>query len=338
MSKLNQAFIKAYGKPDAGRAHSAVQAAEQSPRAAQHVRGTDGVGPAAPASTARQYAYHEAHDAVPAPHTRESAARGVHLAASAVHAPHFAIGGASRAQPLPLHGAATAPQPNLLAPAFEVPRFAWPRIIELLIAAAGSEFAQLTDELLATRGQRKVLAISGSHRGEGRTTLLVALARLLCNRGWKLALVDADFNSPQLAERLGVVPAVGWDDVFAGEQALAEALVESVDDCATLLPLRSPIADLSSLAGNPRLPLTLRSLRDQYDLVLVDLGPLVDDAIGVDLAAALGGSKIDSAIVVRDMRRTNDRQLRSLNRRLAALGIQHWEIAENFQRIAAAAA
>ena len=56
-----------------------------------------------------------------------------------------------------------------------------------------------------------VVAIAGSARESGVTTLTLSLARALAQAGKKVALVDANMDDPQLAERLGVSVCAGWD-------------------------------------------------------------------------------------------------------------------------------
>jgi Mrp family chromosome partitioning ATPase len=219
-------------------------------------------------------------------------------------------------------------------PAYETRCFAWPRNVEVLIAAAGSEFAEFARELQdRVHAGRKTLVVTSAERGEGRTTVLLALARLAANRNLKTVVVDVDLGAPQLAEQLGLRPELGWDDVYAERLPATDALIEGVEDRLTVLPLRSPLADPRSLAGKSGLGDILSELRSHYDLVLLDAGPLSDDPQAIDLAAVLGGATIDDGLVVRDRRRTHPKQVQAVCRRLSALGVRHWDIAENFTEI-----
>jgi Mrp family chromosome partitioning ATPase len=218
--------------------------------------------------------------------------------------------------------------------AFETRRLAWPRNVEVLIAAAGNDFAEFARELQdRVHAGRQTLIVTGVERGEGRTTVLLALARLAANRNLRTVVVDVDLASPQLAEQLGLRPELGWDDVYAERLPATDALVESVDDRLTVLPLRNPPADPRALAGKAGLGEILTEMRKHYDLILLDAGPLSDDPQAIDLAAVLGGATIDDALVVRDRRRTQPKQVQAVCRRLSALGVRHWDIAENFTEI-----
>ena len=303
MTRLDQAFLKAYRHGGDKTPPRATGPLHWSPPES-HTSGASGpsagaYGPAVPAPHAR-------FGGGPAP-ARESA-----MSASAAY------------------DAASANSTRTLIPTFEVPRFAWPVLVRNLISSSLSEFTALGTELASRAGEgRKTLLVSSSRRGEGRSTLILALAHVAAAKGLRVALVDADFQHPQLAELLNVVPQVGWEDVLSGAQPLAEALVESVEEQITLLPLAEPIEELSTLAGG-RAGVSLSELRENFDLVLVDAGPLDTDGAAIDLAGALVGARIDDALVVRETGRTSDDQVQAAGRRLAAAGIGRWEVVENF--------
>jgi Mrp family chromosome partitioning ATPase len=159
---------------------------------------------------------------------------------------------------------------------------------------------------------------------------VLALGRLLATRGLRVVLVDADFRHPHLARQLGLSVEQGLESVLAGEVPLADALVESLDDRLTLLPLKGLVADPRLLVGNRALVESLDALRAAFDLVIVDAGPVADDAAAVDLAASLGPAAIDDALVVRDVRRIHGGMSPAIARRLAAVGLTRWEAVETF--------
>jgi Mrp family chromosome partitioning ATPase len=351
MSTLDQAFIRAYQADAARRTHVAGPAVGASPTEA----------PAAAtqpsASRERRHYVDEPHAASFAPHyadggapahtagepivhqARELAARLAKLNAAAATSQESSSAtndfetGAARDDGLTTAAQTYGANAPLLA-AFETQRFQWPRKVEVLVASAGSEFAAFADELEErSRADRKTLLVTGIAREEGRTTLVLALARLAGNRGLRTVVVDLDMQGPQLAEQLGIRPELGWDDAQAERLTLDEVLVESLDDHVTLLPLRTGYANPRALAGTGFLRDAIDRLRAEFDLVLLDVGPLSDDGDTIDLAAALGGCVLDDALVVRDRRRVTPQQLHDACRRTAALGVRRWDIVENFSEI-----
>src|SRR5690606_37677709 len=96
-------------------------------------------------------------------------------------------------------------------PALEVDSVRWPTVCDALLKQFGDRFNALADRIAnqATAGC-KVLAISGVRRGEGRTTFCLCLARAL-SRKLNVALVDADFAKPAMAEQLSLELGLGWE-------------------------------------------------------------------------------------------------------------------------------
>jgi Mrp family chromosome partitioning ATPase len=224
-------------------------------------------------------------------------------------------------------------------PAYEVDRFAWSETCDALLARIGVQADELAQELMAEAALgRKVIALSGCSRDDGGTTLALVLARRLAASGAKVALVDADFAGPQLAGRLGLVIGIGWETVLAlpGKTALWETMVESIDDRLTVVPLasRSRLHISGEIAA--RLTNCLADLREAFDIVLVDAGPMsAADAEAAWLTAS--GNGLDAAILVCDVRSTQadgtsvvaDR-VASVSRRLMDSNIAPLGVAENF--------
>jgi Mrp family chromosome partitioning ATPase len=298
MSTLDEAFIKAYRK---GQATKRTYVPEPSSQAS-NVRAADIA----------------AHAVVPPPHARFENKSAATVAPRAPNAeqPTF------------------QPRPSI-RPVFEVRHFIWPRLVGLLAAQAQIEL-QAAVELLAARSQqgRRTLLITGCRRGEGRTTLLLALAHVASLRGLRAVLVDLDFRHPDLAARLGLAPEVGSEEILERALPLAEALIESPSEGLTLLPLVRPAAESMAVDLQRRWSSVLVDLRDDFDLVLVDSGPLDSDAAAVDLAMLLGDAPIDDTLVVRAPD-TKDAQLRAVGRRLFAARLRRWDLAENFVRVPA---
>ena len=229
--------------------------------------------------------------------------------------------------------AESPPMGHKFEPAWQVDHFTWPRVCRRLIARAAEELDRFADALLALNAQgQKVLAIGGCHRGEGATTLLLCAARRLAERGIKIVLVDADLDRPRLAKRLAVEPQFGWDEtVDTDGPLLDQAIVEATANNLALLPARGSPTDSGQHTSDPsRLSACLRTLRDHYDLVLVDSGPL-DDAWSADgVLAPNAVEMIDAVVLVHNPRITSEDQLLAFEQQLATVGIAAAGIVENF--------
>ena len=332
MSHLDQVFIKAYGKGAlAGHAERPVAPIPATP-APLH-RSTPGAPKpiaAKPGTTAHVSLsdWAAAVSGVPAPHIRFGRTPAA-VEPAAVVAPTIIA-------PSPMATDIKSPAPEVKSvvdtrfrAAFEVPRWNWPPLVGLMTTATAAGFASLAT-VLTQRAQtgRKVIVVSSTRRGEGRSLFTLAAARMLGNRTGRVAVVDADFTHPRLGEMLELDVPYGWEDVLAGDQPLCEALVESIADGVTLLPLRGPIPE--PLVDAPTLVAeTIGTLSQAFDCVLLDVGPLGDEPAALDFAANFHHARLDDAIVLRDVHRSTAEEVKLVGRRLAAAGIGHWDIVEN---------
>jgi Mrp family chromosome partitioning ATPase len=233
-------------------------------------------------------------------------------------------------EPPPAPQSEPAAQPQIWRAAFEVDSLLWPEVNYSLAAACRSQWEQLMKELVqAGREGQKIVLVSSYARGEGRTSLVLCLAHLLSQKQNRVAIVDADFQRPQIARQLKLLPACGWDEVVRDSQPLTEAWIESTSDGVTLLPLGQR-ADAMGLTGNPRLKQTLQALRGQHDVVLIDAGAISDSNDREMLALLAATAEIDSAMLVRDVRSTSWDTLHDSQKTLDAIGIGRWDVVENF--------
>jgi Mrp family chromosome partitioning ATPase len=123
-------------------------------------------------------------------------------------------------------------------------------------------------------GRAQVVLFTAAGVGTGTTTALLNLGISAAQEGkLRVIVVDADVRRPAVAERLGLAPAPGLQDVLAGTVSLQRAVQESGQ--ANLLALtagESGAVGPARLAGEA-MRSVLRHLRGRFDLVLVDAPP-----------------------------------------------------------------
>ena len=240
--------------------------------------------------------------------------------------------GQSTLPPLP-HLAMTATQPGPAAeelrwrPMLQVDALVWPSMEDRLRKLAAQWMDQLAVGLtnLLDRGQ-KVLGFGCRVPGEGVTTMLLGAARRLVEQGLRVAVVDANLTAPNLAQSLGLLPEVGWADMLGGSLPLEEVVVESLSDGLVILPLDEP---LDATALEPmRIAATLQILAENYDAVLVDLGPLEPSASGA--ARREIARRVDAVVLVQNVRSTAADRLAGLRSDLAGEGVVHAGTIQNF--------
>jgi Mrp family chromosome partitioning ATPase len=215
----------------------------------------------------------------------------------------------------------------LLRPARHFDQVAWPAACLRMLSESGGELDRLAEALRAAeRTGKKTIGIGASRRGEGATAVLLAAGRRLAERGLRIALVDADWLNPQLHQRLGLRIEAGWEVALAGEAALADVLAATLAPTVALLPLCKAGAVLPDQCAET-IHEHLRDLRLNYDLVLVNLGPLADEG---SLGGLAGG--LDAAVLVQDERAPGDNRLQQATGQLAAIRAAALGVVRNFAR------
>ncbi len=149
----------------------------------------------------------------------------------------------------------------------------------------------------------RTLLVTSSQPREGKTATSVNLAISLAHLGNRVVLIDADMRQPRCHRALGLAQGTGLAEVLRGNASLDEALVrvrldgETTGDASDeagraglyLLQSGLPPGDPSELLASSRMRELLATLRERFDMVLIDsppVFPITDSAI---LAPAVEG-------------------------------------------------
>jgi Mrp family chromosome partitioning ATPase len=203
----------------------------------------------------------------------------------------------------------------------------WPALVLTLEHQWGERFGRLADHLIEARRRQhlRVLLFTSCHRAEGRTTLVLTLARALAHHPGRTILVDADLTGPMLARLLGLRPRIGLDDVVERGQALADAVIDAPEDHLAILPLRAAVARPRDFLDTPAWACAVARLRRDYDLILLDGGPLF-----TGLSAAVLHRSVDAAVLVCHRGLTSSRALLRAREVLESGGVPLLGLAETF--------
>ncbi len=120
----------------------------------------------------------------------------------------------------------------------------------------------------------KVILVTSSIPGEGKTTTAIGIARIKALKGYKTIIVDADIRNPSVHLVLGCKHAFGLRDVIEGESNLADAI--GLDEATSLEVLSAGQAssDALALVESSAMSSVLKALRDQYDYIVIDSPPI----------------------------------------------------------------
>lgn len=155
---------------------------------------------------------------------------------------------------------------------------------EGLSFAASEAYKLLRTNLLFTLPEKpcRVIGVTSSVRGEGKSTTSVNLAYTFAQSGKKVLLIDADMRLPSVASKLELHGAPGLSNLLAGLSAENQCLRKSDKfENWFILPAGDIPPNPSELLGSERMHALLDRYSGVFDIIIVDLPPvnIVVDAL-----------------------------------------------------------
>lgn len=129
----------------------------------------------------------------------------------------------------------------------------------------------------STLGQEnKVLLVTSSRSGEGKTFFSINLGATMASVGKKVVVVSLDLRKPKLMEYLRLSDNQGVSDYVISDTFSAEALTVPVPNVPGLFALGTGLIppNPGELIANARIASLLTELREHFDLVLIDTSPV----------------------------------------------------------------
>lgn len=161
---------------------------------------------------------------------------------------------------------------------------------------------------------QKVFVVTSALPGEGKSSTTINLALALTENGNRVAVIEGDLRRPRIAEKLGIVGAVGLTTVLVGRSSLADALQTTNHDRLDVLTSGKTPPNPAELLQTRAMSNVIAELRADHDFVLIDAPPLLPVT-----DAAIIASKVDGAILVVRHGETSHDQVRIAAERLAAV-------------------
>ncbi|HET8897220.1 MAG TPA: polysaccharide biosynthesis tyrosine autokinase [Rhodanobacteraceae bacterium] len=140
------------------------------------------------------------------------------------------------------------------------------------------------------RGVPKILLLTSTKSGEGKSTSALTLARSFAQLGKRVLLVEADLRNPGLGRAMGLSTATGLSSLLAGAAPLSQALTHTDDPCLDVLlsgPL--PPSPTELLAGVKFVSL-MTVAANKYDQIIIDGPPVLGIADAPILANVATGT------------------------------------------------
>lgn len=127
----------------------------------------------------------------------------------------------------------------------------------------------------------RVIGMTSSVRGEGKTTTSINLSYTLAETGAKVLLVDADMRLPSVAKRLELDNHVGLSTILAGLCRVEDAIQPTgIVENWCVIPSGEIPPNPSELLGSGEMGRAAKILEQYFDFIVYDLPPvnIVSDA------------------------------------------------------------
>jgi polysaccharide biosynthesis transport protein len=174
-------------------------------------------------------------------------------------------------------------------------------------------------DAIQAAGPCKVLLVTSTLPGEGKTTLAVSLAALaaLAGRSGRVLLIDLDLRQPNVHRVLGHEAGAGLVEHVMEGRPLAEVLRRDEATGIDFLPVGAPTLDPSELIESQRMRQLLETGRAGYDLVVIDCAP-----VGIITDARIAAGLADKTVFVVQWRATEARAALDGARALRDAGVE----------------
>ncbi len=143
--------------------------------------------------------------------------------------------------------------------------------------------------------ENKVILVTSSMAGEGKTFFSINLAASLVLTGKRVVVVGFDLRKPALVQRLGLSNDFGITNYLISENTYIDDILIPYQDIPDLYLIGSgPIPpNPSEIMLHPRVGTMFEELRESFDYVIIDTSPIgqVADALAL-------GPYIDSSIYI----------------------------------------
>lgn len=129
-------------------------------------------------------------------------------------------------------------------------------------------------------GEGRVMMVTSTVAGEGKSTLAANLARAAASHGKQVLLVDADLRKQEDRKLFCMGQGKGLEEVLSGGCGLWSAAEKDEKSGVWILGGSHPAKRIPRLINSGKLPEVIRAAREKMDLVILDVPPadLFEDA------------------------------------------------------------
>jgi len=138
--------------------------------------------------------------------------------------------------------------------------------------------ARLACDIVLQGKKCRVIGVVSCLPGEGKSTVAANFAGLLAASGLRTLVIDGDLRNPGLSKMLATEPETGVVEVALQETEWTKAVRVDRRSKLAIMPVAvrgKKLAHTSELLASPGMAQFLENVRETFDVIVVDLAPLV---------------------------------------------------------------
>ncbi|MDA8743875.1 polysaccharide biosynthesis tyrosine autokinase [Rubripirellula amarantea] len=159
-------------------------------------------------------------------------------------------------------------------------------------------------------GELRVLGFTSPMQGDGKSTVTSNFAVSFSQIGLKVLVIDADLRRPSVHRYFSVAKGAGLCDVLEGREQFKDMIRETEAEGVHVVTAGSSPKMAAELLQSDKLDEVIAEAREMYDLVLVDLPPVLAVSDPIVVMPRLDGG----VLVVRVSRVRRDEVINTMRR------------------------
>lgn len=121
----------------------------------------------------------------------------------------------------------------------------------------------------------RTVLVTSAVPAEGKTTIVVSLARLLAAAGHKVIVIDCDLRHPSTHRAFGAPVGPGLVELLSGTAPIEDVLHRDRKSGASIIPAGKSTPSAAELLGSERMKSMLAGLAGFYDMIILDSAPVL---------------------------------------------------------------
>lgn len=179
---------------------------------------------------------------------------------------------------------------------------------------------QLSVKLMqvAEHSNKRSFMLASCNHGEGTSTVLANLARVMAGRSkGKVLLIDGNLHNPVLANVFKVAQSPGLAEMIQGDLALDDVVQETTVANLHIVGAQKWPENPGDLLDSEKLARCLQQLKDRYAFVMLDCAPVIPYSDALYLS-----TKVDVVLLVMEAEKTRLQTAEQALKKLSDVGAE----------------